>query len=199
VTNKTPGTVRTAQKALGLAARPSTISPFRRACSAAWCRVSRSPLRGQCARHRRKKPFGRDLDSAQAALDATLHEVFSEQSIFRIDHYLGRGRVLALGNTAGSARLATVVIECGDRLLREHLMQSGVEHLRAVEISAEGFFDDDAAHCSRSPDFGEDLHHAAEQARRNGEIAGSERGGKPRRFLSCAYVPGSASRHPRRL
>jgi glucose-6-phosphate 1-dehydrogenase len=36
-----------------------------------------------------EKPFGRDLGSAQA-LNRTLHEVFDEGSIFRIDHYLGR-------------------------------------------------------------------------------------------------------------
>lgn len=36
-----------------------------------------------------EKPFGRDLASAQA-LNRTLHEVFPEASIFRIDHYLGK-------------------------------------------------------------------------------------------------------------
>src|SRR5271170_143864 len=39
-----------------------------------------------------EKPFGRDLMSAQA-LDRTLHEVFPESSIFRIDHYLGKEAV----------------------------------------------------------------------------------------------------------
>ena len=45
-----------------------------------------------CARGARvvlEKPFGRDLPSAQA-LNATLHRVFDEASIFRIDHYLGK-------------------------------------------------------------------------------------------------------------
>jgi glucose-6-phosphate 1-dehydrogenase len=36
-----------------------------------------------------EKPFGRDLASAQS-LNRTLHQVFREQSIFRIDHYLGK-------------------------------------------------------------------------------------------------------------
>ena len=48
-----------------------------------------------CARGARiilEKPFGRDLPSAQA-LSATLHTVFSESSIFRIDHYLGKESV----------------------------------------------------------------------------------------------------------
>ncbi len=39
-----------------------------------------------------EKPFGRDLPSAQA-LDRTLHAVFPEESIFRIDHYLGKEAV----------------------------------------------------------------------------------------------------------
>ncbi|MDA8107270.1 MAG: glucose-6-phosphate dehydrogenase [Betaproteobacteria bacterium] len=36
-----------------------------------------------------EKPFGRDLASAQA-LNRSLHSVFDEQAIFRIDHYLGK-------------------------------------------------------------------------------------------------------------
>ncbi len=39
-----------------------------------------------------EKPFGRDLASAQG-LDRTLHQVFDESSIFRIDHYLGKEAV----------------------------------------------------------------------------------------------------------
>ncbi|MBI3769017.1 MAG: glucose-6-phosphate dehydrogenase [Deltaproteobacteria bacterium] len=45
-----------------------------------------------CARDARvivEKPFGRDLASAQA-LNATIHRVFDESSVFRIDHYLGK-------------------------------------------------------------------------------------------------------------
>jgi glucose-6-phosphate 1-dehydrogenase len=48
-----------------------------------------------CAENARvivEKPFGRDLASAQA-LDRTLHEVFAEPSVFRIDHYLGKEAV----------------------------------------------------------------------------------------------------------
>ena len=36
-----------------------------------------------------EKPFGRDLASARA-LNRLLHEVFDENSVFRIDHYLGK-------------------------------------------------------------------------------------------------------------
>jgi glucose-6-phosphate 1-dehydrogenase len=39
-----------------------------------------------------EKPFGRDLASAQE-LNATLHSVFPEDRIFRIDHYLGKESV----------------------------------------------------------------------------------------------------------
>lgn len=45
-----------------------------------------------CARGARvvvEKPFGRDLASAQA-LNRTLHTIFDESAIFRIDHYLGK-------------------------------------------------------------------------------------------------------------
>ncbi len=42
-----------------------------------------------------EKPFGRDLASAKA-LNKTLHAVFEEPSIFRIDHYLGKEAVLNL-------------------------------------------------------------------------------------------------------
>jgi len=39
-----------------------------------------------------EKPFGRDLGSARA-LNATLHQAFAEENIFRIDHYLGKEAV----------------------------------------------------------------------------------------------------------
>src|ERR1700752_3633840 len=48
-----------------------------------------------CANNARvvvEKPFGRDLASAQA-LNETLHKVFPESAVFRIDHYLGKEAV----------------------------------------------------------------------------------------------------------
>ena len=39
-----------------------------------------------------EKPFGRDLESARA-LNKTLHSVFPEEAVFRIDHYLGKEAV----------------------------------------------------------------------------------------------------------
>ncbi len=39
-----------------------------------------------------EKPFGRDLDSAKR-LNETIHTVFDESAVFRIDHYLGKEAV----------------------------------------------------------------------------------------------------------
>ena len=51
--------------------------------------------RADCAKQARvvvEKPFGRDLASARS-LNQTLHGVFPEENIFRIDHYLGKEAV----------------------------------------------------------------------------------------------------------
>jgi len=77
---------------LGSAARPIhylAIPP------SLFASVVRGLAKSGCADNARvivEKPFGRDLKSAQG-LDATLHEVFAEESIFRIDHYLGKEAV----------------------------------------------------------------------------------------------------------
>jgi glucose-6-phosphate 1-dehydrogenase len=42
-----------------------------------------------------EKPFGVDLESAQA-LNADVHRVFQEEQVYRIDHYLGKETVLNL-------------------------------------------------------------------------------------------------------
>lgn len=56
--------------------------------------VQRLPLVGQVEQARVivEKPFGRDLQSARS-LNQTLHRVFPERRIFRIDHYLGKEAV----------------------------------------------------------------------------------------------------------
>jgi glucose-6-phosphate 1-dehydrogenase len=80
------------KKALGSARRPIhylAIPP------SMFDRVVEGLEQSGCAADARvivEKPFGRDLKSAQA-LDATLHAVFPENSIFRIDHYLGKEAV----------------------------------------------------------------------------------------------------------
>jgi glucose-6-phosphate 1-dehydrogenase len=51
--------------------------------------------RSGCAQNARvvvEKPFGRDLASARA-LNQTIHAIFDESAIFRIDHYLGKESV----------------------------------------------------------------------------------------------------------
>jgi len=58
-------------------------------------RVAEGLSKSECTEQARiivEKPFGRDLASAQA-LNATLHEVFPERSVFRIDHFLGKEAV----------------------------------------------------------------------------------------------------------
>jgi glucose-6-phosphate 1-dehydrogenase len=57
--------------------------------------VAKQLARSGCAKGARlvvEKPFGSDLASAQQ-LNETLHAVFAEKDIFRIDHYLGKGTV----------------------------------------------------------------------------------------------------------
>lgn len=51
--------------------------------------------RSGCAKHARvivEKPFGHNLESARE-LNRTLHTVFPESAVFRIDHYLGKDAV----------------------------------------------------------------------------------------------------------
>ena len=51
-----------------------------------------------CAKDARvvvEKPFGRDLVSARE-LNGVLHSVFPEESIFRIDHFLGKEPIMNL-------------------------------------------------------------------------------------------------------
>ncbi len=50
------------------------------------------PAGGGTARLVIEKPFGRDRETARE-LDATLHQVFDEDQIYRIDHYLGKETV----------------------------------------------------------------------------------------------------------
>ncbi|HTM46955.1 MAG TPA: glucose-6-phosphate dehydrogenase [Polyangiaceae bacterium] len=57
--------------------------------------VARQLAQAGCTKHARvivEKPFGRDLASAKK-LNDTLHEILPEESIFRIDHYLGKEAV----------------------------------------------------------------------------------------------------------
>jgi glucose-6-phosphate 1-dehydrogenase len=87
-----PGTFDKLRSQLGLAKSPIhylAIPP------SMFGSVVRGLKKSGCADDARvivEKPFGRDLSTAQG-LDRTLHEVFDESSIFRIDHYLGKEAV----------------------------------------------------------------------------------------------------------
>jgi glucose-6-phosphate 1-dehydrogenase len=87
-----PGTFAALRNALGKATRPthylaippSLFGKVIEQLGASGC--------GQGARVVIEKPFGHNLASARA-LNATLHTVFPEVSVFRIDHYLGKEAV----------------------------------------------------------------------------------------------------------
>jgi glucose-6-phosphate 1-dehydrogenase len=87
-----PATYERLRQALGGAARPLhylAIPPSMFAI------VVQGLAKAGCARNARvvvEKPFGRDLASAQA-LNRTLHDVFPESAVYRIDHYLGKEAV----------------------------------------------------------------------------------------------------------
>ena len=80
------------KQVLGAAARPLhylAIPP------SLFAPVVQGLARSGCAQGSRvivEKPFGRDLESARA-LNRTLHEIFPEPDIFRIDHYLAKEAV----------------------------------------------------------------------------------------------------------
>ena len=80
------------KQALGSAARPLhylAIPP------SMFATVVQGLAQAGCANGARvivEKPFGRDLASARA-LNRTLHSIFAESAIFRIDHYLGKEAV----------------------------------------------------------------------------------------------------------
>ncbi len=87
-----PATYERLRQALGGAARPLhylAIPP------SMFATVVQGLANAGCAKDARvivEKPFGRDLASAQA-LNGTLHEVFPESAVFRIDHYLAKEAV----------------------------------------------------------------------------------------------------------
>jgi len=89
---KDPATYQRLKQALGDATRPLhylAIPP------SMFGKVAQGLANAGCADGARivvEKPFGRDLASARE-LNRTVHEVFAEPAIFRIDHYLGKEAV----------------------------------------------------------------------------------------------------------
>jgi glucose-6-phosphate 1-dehydrogenase len=87
-----PATYHKLRKELGLATRPIHYLAIPPSMFASVVQGLGKSGGADNARVIVEKPFGRDLATAQA-LDRTLHAVFPEESIFRIDHYLGKEAV----------------------------------------------------------------------------------------------------------
>ncbi len=82
-------TYQALRKALGGATRPAHYLAIPPSLFGAVVKELGSSSCASNARVILEKPFGRDLPSAEA-LNQTLHSIFDESSIFRIDHYLGK-------------------------------------------------------------------------------------------------------------
>ncbi len=83
-----------------------------------------------------EKPFGHDLESAQK-LNDTLHSVFSEDQIFRIDHYLGKETV----QNILTFRFGNAIFEpLWSRLYVDHVQISVTESVLVGDRA--GYYDD---------------------------------------------------------
>lgn len=73
-----------------------------------------------------EKPFGRDLESAKA-LDATLHTVFSEDQIYRMDHYLGKETVQNI-----------LAFRFGNGIFEPLWNRNNIDHIQITMAESEG-------------------------------------------------------------
>jgi glucose-6-phosphate 1-dehydrogenase len=87
-----PATFQAVRKALGSASHPTHYLAIPPSLFGTVVQSLASSGSAAGARVVIEKPFGHDRASAQA-LNATLHGAFPEESVFRIDHYLGKEAV----------------------------------------------------------------------------------------------------------
>jgi glucose-6-phosphate 1-dehydrogenase len=82
-----------------------------------------------------EKPFGNDLDSAQA-LNETIHQYFPEESVYRVDHWLGLDPVESLM----FARFANSIIE--PLLNRNYVQSIQITMAESFDVADRGSFYD---------------------------------------------------------